>query len=94
MVENIVSLRLSDSTKERLDRLSEAVKRPAATLASEALEAFLNEQEWQIAMIDEAVQLARDGEFVSHDAMSAWLRSWGTEEETAAPTPDIAKGRR
>jgi RHH-type rel operon transcriptional repressor/antitoxin RelB len=93
MDDNIVSLQLTDTTKERLERLSETTHRSAEALAAEALEAYLTEQEWQIAVIDEAVRLAEDGEFVSHDAMSAWLKSWGTDAETAPPEPDVFKDR-
>lgn len=92
MADNIVSLQIADKTKERLERLSETMHRISEALAAEAQEAYLSAQEWQIAGIDEAVRLADDGKFVSHEAMSAWLTSWGTDEETEPPQRDIVKG--
>jgi RHH-type rel operon transcriptional repressor/antitoxin RelB len=91
MADNTLSVHLSDDTKKRLDRLSMATSRSATSITTEALEAYLNEQEWQIAAIDEAVSLADRGEFVSHEAMSAWLGSWGTPEELEAPQPSRGK---
>lgn len=87
MADNTLSLHLSDDTKKRLDQLSQTTNRSPTSITSEALEAYLNQQEWQIEAIDDAIRLAEDGEFVSHEAMSAWLASWGTTEETAPPEP-------
>jgi len=87
MTDNTVFVHLSDDTKRRLDRLSQATDRSATSITAEALEAYLAEQEWQIAAIDDAIRLAERGEFVSHEAMTSWLTSWGTAEETSAPRP-------
>ncbi|MGA1803778.1 CopG family ribbon-helix-helix protein [Rhizobium sp. HT1-10] len=87
MSDNTVFVHLSDDTKRRLDRLSQATDRSATSITAEALEAYLAQQEWQIAAIDDAIRLAESGEFVSHEAMKSWLTSWGTAEETSAPRP-------
>ena len=29
------------------------------------------------------------GEHISHDAINAWLESWGTEEEGQCPNPGV-----
>ena len=87
MADNTVFVHLSDDTKRRLDRLSQATDRSATSITAEALEAYLAQQEWQIAAIDDAIRLAEQGGFVSHEEMTAWLGSWGTPEETAAPKP-------
>lgn len=48
---------------------------PAVTLA------------WQIEAIQEALQSIEDGtaKFVSHEKVSAWLDSWGTDNELDPP---------
>ncbi len=84
MSDNTVFVHLSDDIKRRLDRLSQATDRSATAITTEALEAYLAQQEWQIAAIDDAIRLADQGGFVSHEAMTAWLGSWGTAEEAAA----------
>jgi len=88
---NIVSVHLSDDIKGRLDHLSQTTGRTARALSEEAIEAYLNQQEWQMASIDEAIAVADEGKFVSHDAMSLWLKSWGTDEELLPPANDIFK---
>jgi len=45
----------------------------------------------QVAMIDAAMRSADSGQFISHEAMSEWLRSWGSGEEKPAPEVDIIK---
>jgi len=84
MADNTVFVHLSDDTKRRLDRLSQATDRSATSITAEALEAYLAEQEWQIAAVDDAIRPAERGEFISHEAVTSWLGSWGTAEETAA----------
>lgn len=43
------------------------------------------------ASIDAAILAANRGEFVSNEAMCAWLSSWGTEKELPPPEIDIWK---
>lgn len=93
MSQNVISLRVTDSMKERLDQLSASTKRSRSFLASEALDEYLSRQEWQIAAIDEAVSDADRGVFASHGAVSKWLQSWGSDDELPTPQADIQKLR-
>ena len=71
---------------ERLDALALSTGRSTSTLAGEALAAYLEAQEWQVAAIAEAVEAADAGASpVEHAAVAAWLRSWGTEGELPRP---------
>ena len=48
---------------------------------------------WRNRKADEAwEEYRRTGRFVSHDAMSAWLESWGTERD--APCPALKRHKR
>ncbi|CDZ40146.1 CopG family ribbon-helix-helix protein [Neorhizobium galegae] len=94
MTSHVVSLRISDEMKERLDRLSSATNRSSTALAEEALEDYLSQRELEIQGLDAAVERADRGGFVSHEAVAGWLNSWGTDDERAAPKPDIIKTRR
>ena len=93
MAQNIISLRISEDTKHRLDRLAGSTKRSRSFLATEALNEYLERNEWQIAAIDEAVVEADKGVFTSQEAVGDWLTSWGTKHEQPAPKPDIFKNR-
>jgi predicted transcriptional regulator len=43
--------------------------------------------DWQLAAIREGVEYAatEDAEWVSHEDVTAWLRSWGTDDELPPP---------
>jgi RHH-type rel operon transcriptional repressor/antitoxin RelB len=47
----------------------------------------------QESAIDEAVLAADKGEFISHEAICAWLNSWGSDHELPPPEVDILKFR-
>jgi RHH-type rel operon transcriptional repressor/antitoxin RelB len=93
MSQNVISLRIPDTVKDRLDRLAGSTKRSRSFLAAEALSEYLERHEWQVAAIDSAVLEADKGGFVSHDVAEEWLTSWGTENELPAPKPDVFKKR-
>ncbi len=93
MSQNIISLRIPDAMKDRLDRLSVSTRRSRSFLAAEALTEYLERHEWQIGAIDEAVLEADRGVFTSHDLVTEWLKSWGGANELPAPKADVFKQR-
>ena len=94
MAGKVVSFRVSDPLMQRLDKLAQETKRDTSTLAHEALADYLARQDEQSAAIDEAVLAANSGEFISNEAMTAWLESWGSDNELPPPEIDIRKPRR
>lgn len=77
MMESVtMSIRLSPQTRERLDKLAQATDRSKSWLAAQAVEAFLDLQEWQVAAIQEGLAQAERGEFVEQDTVLAKLRQW------------------
>jgi predicted transcriptional regulator len=44
-------------------------------------------EEWQLAEIRAGIEELDRGEWVSHEDVSKWMRSWGTEDESEAPLP-------
>ena len=94
MADNVVSFHLPDPMMQKLDKLARAMKRDTSTLAQEALADYLIRQDIQAAAIDEAALAADAGEFISHEAMSKWLESWGTDRETQPPKSDVFNAKR
>ena len=43
--------------------------------------------------IREALAEADKGDFISRDAMDAWVSSWDTEAELRPPEPDVFSGQ-
>jgi predicted transcriptional regulator len=92
MNKTIISARVPERLSEKLDQLATATNRSKAFLVAEALEQYVARNAWHVAQIDEAIKEADEkGEFVSHEAMKAWLESWGKADELPPPQPDIIK---
>lgn len=81
-----LSIRLQPDTKARLDALSKRSRRSKSFLASEAIAAYVESEEWQLGEIQIALgQLDEGVEVVSHEKVSKWLQSWGKKGESKAP---------
>jgi predicted transcriptional regulator len=81
-----VMARVAPETKEKLRALAESTRRSEAFLAREAIEHFIEANEWQIALIAGRLAEARaGGETVPHDEVARWLDSKGTPGELPKP---------
>ena len=54
-------------------------------LAAEAINEYLDLNEWQVAGIQKAVASLDRGEGVSHEQVKEWVSSWSSKKER--PTP-------
>ena len=80
-----LSIRLDACTKLRLDILAKRSKRSKSFLAAEAIAAYVQAEEWQLAEIDAGLEELNAGEGIGNGEVSMWLRSWGQKGETIAP---------
>jgi predicted transcriptional regulator len=80
-----LSIRIDSAMKQRLDTLSKRANRCKSFLATEAIAAYVDSEEWQIAEIQSGIADLDAGQAVSHEKVSKWLKSWGTSGETKAP---------
>ncbi|HCO57295.1 MAG TPA: CopG family transcriptional regulator [Burkholderiales bacterium] len=67
MESSVLTLRVSNKTKTKLNKLAEATQRSKSYLAAEAIERYLEVEAWQIKEIKQAVKEANIGDFVSDD---------------------------
>lgn len=70
----IVTVRLDTRLRKRLDALAEATDRSNSFLAAEAIESYLDLQEWQVAAIAEGIRQADAGEFAPRAELERTLR--------------------
>ncbi|MGQ0483788.1 MAG: CopG family ribbon-helix-helix protein [Hyphomicrobiales bacterium] len=92
MSKTMISARVPEKLNDEIEALAEATRRSKAFLITEALEDYVKRQAWLVKRIDEAVREADEsGEYISHEAMAAWLESWGKPDELPPPEPDIFK---
>ena len=73
----LVSTRVSIDLAERLTALAQTTHRSKSFLAAQAIEEFLNVQEWQVEAIKEGLAAAERGDLKSHEQAIAILNTWG-----------------
>ena len=81
----VLSVHTKPETSERLSRLAETSGRTKSALANEALETFLDHQEWMTAEIEKGMADARAGRVIEHADMKAFVTGLSA---SAAKTDD------
>jgi len=70
-----VSFKLETNTKRRLEALAAATRRTKTFVLEEALNHYLDLNEWQIKSIEEGLEDARAGRIITHETLLAkWER--------------------
>jgi RHH-type transcriptional regulator, rel operon repressor / antitoxin RelB len=70
-LEKSLNVRLPESTHARLAQLTRATGRTKSFLAVEALDAYIDQQNWQIAEVRAGLEEASRGEFATEQEMQA-----------------------
>jgi predicted transcriptional regulator len=85
-----MTIKLPQEDRERLKILGDAKKRSVHWLAKEAITQFLDREEaaeqFRQETLDRWDDYCQTGKTVSNDAVMTWLDSWGSDDETKAPT--------
>ena len=71
-----VTLRLEDAVKDKLEKLAESTHRSRSYLAAEAIKVYVENNEWQIAEIHQAINEADAGDFASQKEVNAVVDKW------------------
>ena len=77
MANTLVSARVPGDLAQRLETLAQTMHRSKSFLAAQAIEEFVDLQEWQVQAIKEGMAAVERGEVVSHEQAVAVLKSWG-----------------
>ena len=85
---SVTSVRLQPDVEQQLESVAERMQRTRSWVINEAVREYAARQDleqvrWQQTL--EAMESVAAGRVISGDAVHAWMRSWGTEEETAPP---------
>ncbi|MCU0775821.1 MAG: CopG family ribbon-helix-helix protein [Ideonella sp.] len=75
-----MTVRLDPQLKHRLERLADATQRSKSFLAAEAIQAYVDNNEWQVAEIETALKEADAGDFASADEVAELGARWGAGE--------------
>lgn len=71
MESSVLTLRLNNNTKDKLDKLANATQRSKSFLAAEAINRYLEVEAWQISEIELAMNEADQGDFASEAQVKA-----------------------
>lgn len=71
-----MTIRLEEEVKDRLDRLAGSTNRSRSYLAAEAIRAFVETNEWQVAEIRAALMEADAGDFASDKVVAVLAKKW------------------
>lgn len=83
-----MTVRLRPEVSEKLETLARDTKRSKAYLASEAIEAYVALNSWQVAHIKRALEEDESSApGVPHEKVVSWMESWGTDHELPPPKP-------
>jgi RHH-type rel operon transcriptional repressor/antitoxin RelB len=69
----------------RLERLAKSTGRSRSFLAAEAINGYLEVNEWQVTGIKRAIASLDRGEGFPHDLVKDWVASWGNANEKPVP---------
>jgi len=72
----ILTLRLDQQDRNRLEKLAKATNRSRSYLAAEAIREYLALNEWQVAEIKQAIEEADRGEFSSDNEVKRLRKKW------------------
>src|SRR3990167_7004414 len=81
-------VKLDSDTKDRLERLGLVKHRSVHWLMKEAIERYIEQEEYNEQLNQETLtrwKEAEQGKVVSHHAVTKWLDTWGTDEESDKP---------
>ncbi len=67
------SIRLDDTTLERVGQMAEAMDRPRAWLMAHAIKQYVEREQWFISEIEKGIQSADEGRLLDHaDVRARW----------------------
>jgi predicted transcriptional regulator len=80
-----LTVRVPVQLKHRLEGLAKSTVNNRSRLAVEAIESYVEEQESQLARIDQGIRDADAGRVVSHREVKRYLQSWGSKPKLPPP---------
>ena len=76
-----LTIRIESDLKDRLDELANVTNRSKSFLAAEAIQEFVDLNEWQLQEIKTALAEADAGDFASAKELKKMLGKWGVNAD-------------
>lgn len=75
---HVVTIRISDDSKDRLERLCHVTRRSKSFIAGEAIQEYMDKKLWMMEALEEALQDMETGEISTHEEVLAeWKEKAG-----------------
>ena len=87
MTSTTFTVRVDTATKKRLESLSKNTGRSRSFLAAEAINEYLDVNEWQVAGIKAAIETVDREGTIPHEDVQAWIATFGNGSEPPIPKP-------
>ena len=81
---NVISIRINDTDKARLEAIAKTTGASKSNLVVEAIRGYLDVNEYQTSLIESRVKLADKGEFASLERVKAVFAKWGVDADHLA----------
>jgi RHH-type rel operon transcriptional repressor/antitoxin RelB len=72
----VMTIRVDRRTKSRLEKLAKAMDRTKSYVAAEAIRAYIDLNEWQIAEVKAGLKEANAGDFATADEVQVVMKKW------------------
>ncbi len=82
MSSSTFTVRVDTAQIKRLQALAESTGRSRSFLAADAINAYLDVNEWQVAGIKQAIASIEANGGVDHADVKAWVATWNDPSET------------
>jgi RHH-type transcriptional regulator, rel operon repressor / antitoxin RelB len=79
------TVHVDTSVRKRLERLAKSTGRSRSFLAAQAINEYLEVNEWQVAGIKRAIASIDRGKGIPHNLVKDWVASWGSANERSVP---------
>jgi predicted transcriptional regulator len=89
MSSTTVSVRINLTAKKRLEKLAKSTGRSRSFLAAEAINEYLDLNEWQVTGVQNAMATLDRGKGIPHQRVKEWVNSWGSKREQSAPKRSV-----
>jgi RHH-type transcriptional regulator, rel operon repressor / antitoxin RelB len=76
MSSSVLTLRLDNELKSRLEKLARSTRRSRSFLAAEAIREYVSVNEWQVEEIKKGIKEADEGDFASDQEVRRVLSKW------------------
>ncbi len=71
MTQSTISFRATTDKRDTLDKIAKSQQRDRSFIINEALDRYIDIYNWQIAHIQQGIEQAENGDFVSHEEVMA-----------------------